>query len=136
MRTLLHGGSSYKAKWYLIKWPHTPSLLPKMSHRTHGVGVERGLEQQTGHLLRQGKGVVWPAQTPADGIAVSRTPELLPSWEHTAPRESLWWGQKENPGTSSDVSISFQKIYCFNSQSALGGVSICSVSFYRWGGET
>lgn len=47
---MLHGGSSYKAKWYLMKWPHNPSLLPKMSHRTHGVGVvEWGLEQQRKH---------------------------------------------------------------------------------------
>lgn len=72
---------------------------------------------------------MWLARAPTDRIAASRTPELLPSGD------PLWWAQKENLGTSSDVSISFQKIYCFNPQSALGGVSICSVSFYRWGGE-
>lgn len=47
--TLLHGGFSYKDKWYLIKWPHNPSLLSKMSHRTHRVRVEWGLEQQNKH---------------------------------------------------------------------------------------
>ena len=46
MGTLLNGGPSYKDKWYLIKWPHIPSLLPKMSHRMHRVGVELDREPQ------------------------------------------------------------------------------------------
>lgn len=70
---------------------------------------------------------VWDARAP------------LPSREQRlsgSPREAaMWRGKKENLGTNSDVSISFHKIYCFNAQSTLGVVSICSVYISRLGGK-
>lgn len=98
------GGSSYKDKGYLIKWPHGPSLLPKRRHSLHRVGVEQGESSRgaAGHLLRQHEG--W--------LLLSGTPERFlqeGSIRHVG--SPPWWGQKENLGISSDVSISFQKMY-------------------------
>ena len=69
-----------------------------------------------------------------------RTPEFsLGGHVHEALREPqrgrTWWGKRENLGTSSDVLINLKKMDCFNSQSALGVVSICPVSFFKQGGK-
>lgn len=86
-----------------------------------------------GHLLRQHKGAHGRPRLLQMGELCLEYQSSSPKWEHEAPREPLWWDQKENLGTSSDVPISFQNIDCFNSQSIRGIGSICSVSFYRWG---
>lgn len=91
---ILNRGSSYKDKWYLIKWPHMPSLLPKMSRRTHRVGAGRGREprRDMGHLLGQRRGVRGrPCALPTAQLCLGRQgspprpgacgPQGAPVWE-------------------------------------------------------
>lgn len=119
--------------WYLIKWSHVPGLLPKMSRRIHSVGW-------TGAGSRQRRPGVPPWTEQRCSMAAQAVPMERCVWDARAPLPSreqrlsgspreaaMWRGKKENLGTNSDVSISFHKIYCFNAQSTLGVVSICSV---------
>lgn len=98
MGTPLKGGSSYKDEEYLIKWPHSPRLLPKRRHSIHRVGVEQGESSRgaVGHLLRQHEGAWWPALTPA----VWDTRALPLSGEHEARGEPPVVGPEGEPGGS------------------------------------